>query len=94
ANPEDGLIDLVIIEDVGLPEVLALTPAALAKSDYLDKDGVFFARAKEIRVNTEPSSLEFTVDGEVIGNEPVEFTVMPRALKVVVGAEYVPEPEV
>ncbi len=94
ANPEDGLIDLVIIEDVGLPEVLALTPAALARSDYLDRDGVFFTRAKEIRVDTEPSDFEFTVDGEVIGTEPVEFTVMPQTLKVVVGPEYVPEPEV
>lgn len=94
ANPEDGLIDLVIIEDVGLPEMLALTPAALAKSDYLDKDGVFFARAKEIRVDTAPSSLEFTVDGEVIGSEPVEFTIMPQALKVIVGEGYIPEPEV
>ena len=94
ANPEDGLIDLVIIEDVALPGILALTPAALANSDYLDKEGVFFARAKEIRVDTEPFKLEFTVDGEVIGSEPVVFTIMPQALKVVVGAGYVPEPEV
>lgn len=94
ANPEDGLIDLVIIEDVGLPEILALTPAALARSDYLDREGVFFARAKEIRIDTEPSDFEFTVDGEVIGSEPVEFTIVPRTLKVVVGAGYVPEPEV
>lgn len=94
ANPEDGLIDLVIIEDVGLPEVLALTPAALARSDYLDKEGVFFARAKEVRVDIEPSDFEFTIDGEVIGSEPVEFTIIPKTLKVVAGAEYVPEPEV
>ncbi len=94
ANPEDGLIDLVIIEDVGLQEVLALTPAALAGSDYLDKEGVFFARAKEVRVDIEPSDFEFTIDGEVIGSEPVMFTIMPQALKVVAGAEYVPEPEV
>ncbi|MGB3681714.1 MAG: diacylglycerol kinase family protein [Rubrobacteraceae bacterium] len=94
ANPEDGLIDLVVIEDVGLPEMLALAPGALAGSDYLDRSGVYFDRAKEIRVETEPSEFEFTVDGEVIGRSPVEFIIMPRALKVVVGAEYVPEPEV
>lgn len=93
ANPEDGLIDLVIIEDLALPELLALTPAALAGSDYLDSEGVFFARAKEIRVDTEPSDFEFTVDGEVIGSEPVEFSIMPRALRVVAGADYNPEPK-
>ena len=92
ANPEDGLLDVVIIEKFGLSEVLGLTPAALAKSDYLDKEGVFFARAREIRVDTQPPGLDFTADGEVIGDEPANFTVVPRALKVIVGPEYTPEP--
>jgi diacylglycerol kinase (ATP) len=92
ANPEDGLLDLVVIEQVGLKEVLALAPAALAKSDYLGKEGVFYARAKKIRVETRPGGLEFTADGEVIGDEPVEFEVIPHALKVVVGPDYVQEP--
>ena len=93
ANPEDGLLDIVAIEDVGLKEALALAPAALARSDYLENEGVFSARAEKIRVETEPGGLDFTVDGEVIGDEPVEFEVIPRTLKVVVGPEYVAEPE-
>ena len=93
ANPEDGLLDLVIIEDIGLTELLALAPAALAKSDYLDNEGVFSARASKIRVETRPGGLNFTADGEVIGDEPVEFEVLPRTLNVVVGPNYVPEPE-
>ena len=92
ANPEDGLLDLVVIEDVGVLEVLKLAPTVLADSDYLDKQGVFYARAKEIRVEATPGSLEFTVDGEVIGDEPAVFEVIPQALKVVVGPGYVPEP--
>jgi diacylglycerol kinase (ATP) len=92
ANPEDGLLDLVVISQVGLKEVLALAPAALAKSDYLGTEGVFYARAKKIRVETRPGGLEFTADGEVIGDEPVEFEVIPHALKVVAGPDYVPEP--
>jgi diacylglycerol kinase (ATP) len=92
ANPEDGLLDLVIVEDVGLKETLALAPAALAKSDYLGKEGVFYARAKKIRVETQPGGLAFTADGELIGDEPVEFEVIPHALKVVVGPDYVQEP--
>jgi diacylglycerol kinase (ATP) len=92
ANPEDGLLDLVVIEDVGLQEVLKLAPTVLADSDYLDKEGVFFARAREIRVESSPGSLEFTVDGEVIGNEPAVFAVIPQALKVIVGPGYIPEP--
>src|SRR5215212_8185989 len=92
ANPEDGLLDLVVIAQVGLKEVLALAPAALAKSDYLDTEGVFSARAKKIRVETRPGGLEFTADGELIGDDPVDFEVIPHALNVVVGPDYVPEP--
>jgi diacylglycerol kinase (ATP) len=91
ANPEDGLLDVVVIETLGAGELLELAPTALAQFDYLDKDGVFFARAKEVVVETQPG-LEFTADGEVIGDEPAEFSVLPRALKVIVGPEYVPEP--
>jgi diacylglycerol kinase (ATP) len=92
ANPEDGFLDVVVIEDVGLKETLALAPTALAKSDYLGKEGVFSTRASKVRVETSPGGLEFTVDGELIGDEPVEFEVIPHALKVIVGPEYVPEP--
>src|SRR5215218_5846221 len=73
-------------------DLLGLTPAVLAESNYLDSDGVFFVRAKEIRIETSPPSLEFTADGEVIGNEPAQFSVLPSALKVIVGPDYVPEP--
>src|ERR687894_1354865 len=92
ANPPDGLPDVVVIQTLGGADLLNLTPAVLAESDYLDSDGVLFVRAKEIRVDTQPPGLEFTVDGEVIGNEPAQFSVLPRALKVIVGPEYVPEP--
>ena len=92
ANPEDGLLDVVIIEKLGLVDLLQLAPASIAGADYLGKDGVFFARAKEIRVETQPTGLVFTTDGEVIGDEPAVFSVIPRALKVIVGPEYTPEP--
>lgn len=92
ANPEDGLLDLVVIEDIGLKEALALAPAALARSDYLGAEGVFSARAKKIQVKTEPGGLDFTADGEVIGDEPVEFEIIPHALNVIVGPDYIAEP--
>jgi diacylglycerol kinase (ATP) len=92
ANPEDGLLDVVVIETLGAGELFDLAPAVLAETSYLDKDGVLFVRAKEIRVETQPPGLDFTVDGEVIGNEPTRFSVVPQALKVIVGPDYVPEP--
>jgi diacylglycerol kinase (ATP) len=92
ANPEDGLLDVVIIEKLGLPDLLQLAPASMARADYVDKEGVFSARAKEIRVETQPPGLDFTVDGEVVGDDPAQFSVVPGALKVIVGPDYVPEP--
>ena len=92
ANPEDGLLDVVVIETLGAGELFDLAPAVLAESTYLDKEGVLFVRAKEIRVETQPPGLEFTADGEIIGNEPARFSVLPKALKVIVGPDYVPEP--
>jgi YegS/Rv2252/BmrU family lipid kinase len=93
ANPEDGLLDIVVIADAGLKELLTLAPAALSKSGYLENEGVLFERAERIQIKTDPPGLEFTVDGEVIGSEPLEFSVIPRALKVVVGPGYVPDPK-
>ncbi|MDQ3860193.1 MAG: diacylglycerol kinase family lipid kinase [Actinomycetota bacterium] len=93
ANPEDGLLDVVVIEDIDIKEFLTLAPTALLKADYLDREGVYATRAREVRVETHPGGLDFTVDGEVIGDEPAEFVVLPRALKVIVGPGYVPEPE-
>jgi diacylglycerol kinase (ATP) len=92
ANPEDGLLDVVVIETLGVADLLELAPAALAESDYLGSDGVLFVQAKEIRVETQPPGLEFTADGEIIGNEPARFSILPQALNVLVGPEYVPEP--
>src|SRR4029434_581061 len=58
ANPEDRLLERVGLEDVGVQEVLKLAPTVFAASDYLDKEGVCFARAKEIRVESSPGTLE------------------------------------
>jgi diacylglycerol kinase (ATP) len=93
ANPEDGLLDVVVIEDIGIKEFLTIAPTALLKADYLDREGVYATRARVVQVETRPGGLEFTVDGEVIGDEPAEFVVLPCALKVVVGPGYIPEPE-
>ena len=60
ANPEDGLLDVVIIEKLGMADLLQLAPASMARADYTDKEGVFSARAKEMRVWTQPTSMEIT----------------------------------
>lgn len=92
ANPEDGLLDVVAIEGAGMREILALAPTALTTPDYLDEDGVFFARAEKVGVEAPPPGMKFNADGEVLGRGPVEFSVVPGALRVVVGPGYDPYP--
>lgn len=92
ANPEDGLLDLVVVEQAGPLGLLDLGRKALAGADYLDDEGVLFARGRSIRVETVPAGgFGFNADGELIGCGPVEFSVVPRALDVIVGPGYAPE---
>ncbi|MDP9474493.1 MAG: diacylglycerol kinase family lipid kinase [Actinomycetota bacterium] len=93
ANPEDGLLDLVVVEQAGPLGLLALGRKVIAGEDYLGDEGVLFARGRNIRVETVPAGgFGFNVDGELLGCGPVEFSVIPRALKVIVGPGYAPDP--
>lgn len=93
ANPEDGLLDLVAVEGTGPLQLFALGKKVLAGGGYLRSEGVFFARGRSIRVETEPAGgFKFNADGELVGHDPAEFSVIPRALNVIVGPDYTPEP--
>ena len=92
ANPEDGLLDLVVVREAGSLGLLDLGRKALAGADYLGDEGILFARGRSIRVETVPAGgFGFNADGELLGCGPVEFSAIPRALKVIVGPGYAPE---
>ena len=44
-------------------------------------------RARSVRIESHPG-MWFNIDGELITKEPVSFSVVPLALRVVVGPEY------
>jgi diacylglycerol kinase (ATP) len=90
ANPEDGLLDVVIVNSGPLFDLTAVA-AQLMGGDYLDSDHVTLRRARRIRIQSRPE-MWFSIDGEPVGEEPITFTAVPRALRVVVGAEYRPDP--
>jgi len=52
---------------------------------HLSSDGIIFRRAKKIAISSRPG-MWFNVDGELIGNEPAIFELLPQALRCVVGA--------
>jgi diacylglycerol kinase (ATP) len=81
ASIDDGLLDVVLIPKRPAPE-LALVVAQIALGTHLSSDAVIHRRAAKLTVNSKPG-MWFNVDGELVGNEPATFEVVPRALRFI-----------
>jgi diacylglycerol kinase (ATP) len=84
ASINDGLLDIILIKERSAAE-LALLAAKVALGHHLSSDAIVFRRAARVTVNSRPG-MWFNVDGELVGNEPATFEVLPRALQFVVAA--------
>ncbi len=85
AEIDDGLLDIVLIPQSEAGQ-LAVVAAQIALGNHLESENVIFRRAAKIAVRSEPG-MWFNVDGELVGNEPAVFQILPRALRFLVGAE-------
>jgi diacylglycerol kinase (ATP) len=92
ANPEDGLLEIVVVLRSG-PIDIARLAARVFAGDYLSDPQVIHRRARRLEVRSRPG-MWFNVDGELLSKEPLTFEAVPGALRVVVGEEYVAEPRV
>lgn len=90
ANPEDGLIDVILIRD-GTATDLAGIVARFLTSDYLDSPQVLFRQVRRVAIRSTPP-MGYSLDGEAIDEEPVAFRCVPGALEMVIGPEYVSDP--
>jgi diacylglycerol kinase (ATP) len=90
ANPEDGLLDIVVILR-GSALDLARIAARFVAGDYLADDRVLHRRARRLTVSSRPG-MWFNVDGEMLTRETITFECLQHALNVVVGEDYEPEP--
>jgi diacylglycerol kinase (ATP) len=89
ANPEDGFLDVVIVRYGGVLD-LADVAARLLTGNYLESDQVVHRRTRRVQIASHPG-MWFNVDGELFTKQPLTFTVLPQALRVVVGQEYKPD---
>lgn len=85
ADPGDGLLDVVWIRD-GSPTELGVLAAKMVAGRHLDDDRVEAARARCVRIRTDPV-MPFTADGEPFSSDDVEFRVLPGVLRMVVARE-------
>ena len=86
ADLEDGLLDVVVVRYGPLSD-LTNVAAQLLTGDYLESGQVTLRRARTVRIRSRPA-MWFSIDGERVGDEPVTFTAVPRALRVIVGPGY------
>ena len=82
ANPSDGFLEVVLIPKLCAPEI-ALLAAEIVLGKHLSSKATIFRRAKKISVRSRPGMC-FNVDGELVGNAPAIFQILPRALNFVV----------
>ena len=80
---DDGLLDLVLIPERSAGALALLAPQILM-GRHLSSESIIYRRASRIVVKSRPG-MWFNVDGELVGNEPAVFEVLPRALQFVAG---------
>lgn len=83
AQLNDGLADIVMVPAASLLDLAVLGPQMLL-GGHLASEQIIFRRAQKVSVRSEPG-MWFNVDGELIGNAPATFEVLPRAVWIVVG---------
>lgn len=84
ARVDDGLLDLVTIDDVGILRAL-LKIAKLYRGTILGDPVAHHLRTARLRIEADPPA-EVEAEGQIVGSTPAEFSILPGALRVVVPA--------
>ena len=82
AELSDGLLDMVIIGDVGKFELLKALPMVY-KGTHINHPKVTVEQVTRISIESSERVLVYA-DGELLGECPASFWVMPAALRIVV----------
>ena len=83
AELDDNLLDVVIIGDTGKFELLKALPMVY-KGTHITHPKVRVERATRIAIESSERILVHA-DGELLGEGPASFWLMPAALNIVVG---------
>lgn len=82
AIADDGLLDVVIVPGRHLWQALPLAALLLLRRHPM-ASGVLYYRTRRLRI-TASEALPVQADGDYIGATPLEFSVVPAALRVIV----------
>lgn len=79
---DDGLFEIAWGQDLGRMELISLV-GKIYKGGHVGHPKVRFARGRRLTATSE-QPVAFHLDGDVAGNLPVTFELLPGALEVIV----------
>ncbi|MFC1913537.1 diacylglycerol/lipid kinase family protein [Chloroflexota bacterium] len=82
AKLDDSLLDVVIVGDIGKFELLKALPTVY-QGTHVDHPKVSMRKARRVSVES-PERILVYADGELLGEGPASFSLLPSALSVVV----------
>ena len=82
AKPDDGLLDMVIFGDMGKSEMMKIWPMTYQGS-HVNHHKVRLLQIRNAAIQC-AEKLLVEADGELLGEGPVSFSVLPSALSIVV----------
>ncbi len=82
ARMDDGLLDVCVFENCGYLDVLRYGQGIL-RGAHIDLGDVEYFQVERLVCNA-PQTTPFQLDGEDSGDAPVTFSILPRALQVIV----------
>ena len=83
ASVDDGLFDILIIDDIAKPDLLWSLPR-IYRGTHLTHPRVTLRQARDIEVRSGDGTMHIQADGEFLGQLPARFRIMPAVLNVVV----------
>ncbi len=92
ADPEDGLLEVTLLQDV--PAATAAKLAARMRLGAVPVDDAIerFLGAS-VTIDSDPP-MRFVLDGELVPETQVTFTIVPKAVRIWVGSDYRREPSI
>jgi diacylglycerol kinase family enzyme len=82
ADLTDGLFDLLIIGNIGKADLICSLPR-IYKGTHLNHPKVTMKKAREIEIGSK-HPLNLQADGELLGELPARFRILPSALNILV----------
>jgi len=84
ALPDDGILDVTIIKEIGKFEIIR-NLKILYDGSILSHPKIDGYKCRRIKVSSD-SVIYTEADGETLGHTPVEFSIIPSAIKIIYGS--------